>query len=45
MKILVQNKAEFCKEKEKEHTWGYLLILLGFPLMIVGPLFCMGAAR
>lgn len=45
MKILDRNKQEFCEEKEKEHTYGYLLILLGFPMMIFGPLFCMGAAR
>ncbi|CBY18254.1 unnamed protein product [Oikopleura dioica] len=35
---------DFCSHLEAEHTWTYLIVLLGFPVIIVGPLICMGAA-
>ena len=37
-KLLEEGRDEFCEEIRKDHNFGYLLILLGFPLLIVGPL-------
>ena len=43
-RILNARKAKFCDEIERDHNFAYLLIILGFPLLIFGPLLCMGAA-
>ena len=42
--ILSKNKESFCDQIERDHNFAYMLIILGFPMVIFGPLLFMGAA-
>ena len=42
--ILSRNKNQFCDKIDRDHNFAYMLIILGFPMVIFGPLLFMGAA-
>ena len=42
--ILSRNKNQFCEKIDRDHNFAYMLIILGFPMVIFGPLLFMGAA-
>lgn len=42
--ILSRNKNQFCEKIDRDHNFAYILIILGFPAVIFGPLLLMGAA-
>ena len=42
--ILSRSKNQFCEKIDRDHNFAYMLIILGFPMVIFGPLLFMGAA-
>ena len=42
--ILSRSKNQFCDKIDRDHNFAYMLIILGFPMVIFGPLLFMGAA-